>query len=1146
MELNLKDIFEKRIDRPIDGVIKADDQESILNELEEYVITNEIGKNINYFLQEYNNYSNKNGVWISGFFGSGKSHLLKILSLLLENKAIENNYPSEILSSKISNDVFLKSEIQKTTNIPSKSILFNIDQKAAIISKKEIDALLDVFQSVLDETSGYFKVGYIAKFERDLDKKGLLKEFKEEFKNYSSDGANWEEGRKEIEFELEAVSKAFAKITNQDESACINIVENYRSNYKVSIDDFAKQVKDYIDQKGNGFRLNFFVDEVGQYIADNSKLMVNLQTIAESLNTYCKGKAWIIVTAQEALDKVVGDKFSQQANDFSKIMARFDIRMPLTSQNVAEVIQKRLLNKNEQAITFLKKIYNSESNNFGTLFNFSENSISFRNFKDQEDFLQSYPFIPYQYELFRESIKGLSEHNKFEGKHSSVGERSMLGVFREVVLSISNNSVGELATFDLMFAGIDSALRSSVSSSIRVAENNIGNDLAVRILKILFLVKYYRQFKPTLNNLRVLLIDKFNINFIEFNKSISEALDLLEKQTYIRRINEEYEFLTDEEKDIEEEIKNTEIEISDLQSELSKIIFQRLISYSKIFDESSGNNFNYAKKIDDQLHGQDYDLKINIITPFFESEKKGSDLLFQKFNDDELIVKLPQNNRLFKEIEIYKKTDKYIIQNNRSGIDSIKLGILDQKAINNRERMEKIIIGLKDLISNSTMIIGDKTLELNNNNYDLKLKEGLKILVDKVYYNLSILNNYKYKNEDIKGFYLSAKNGLSPTIAQREILDFINSRSRNSLRVTLKTIEEKFKGKSYGWSENAILSNIAGLIGCKKIELICDGNCVIEEEVFSYLANSRLRINIIVQIKKEVSEEKTETLRLFFKEFFENIPLSKDALDLASEIKNGLTTLNTKLKSYKNQIFNFPFLENYKNDFDLIENLSESNINDIINVLSNDNNFVYIKRNTIDPIIKFIDGNQGKIYKDAFLFSKSNKDNFTLIDSAKSDKLTEILDDPKCFLDNKIPILKKLKVELEEQINLKRKEEIDKTIKNFNKIKTQINSFSGYKDSDELTKSRIKEIFEKNIKKIKDTNIIHSIKAINDYFEDQTLPNILEELDNSDNNKIISSSSIKFENKKFLLESETDVIEYIDSYKNAILNEIKLGNKIKI
>ena len=100
MNLNLRDIFEKSIDRPIDGVIKADDEESILNELEEYVITTEIEKNIGNFLHEYNNFTNKNGVWISGFFGSGKSHLLKILSLLLENKQIENNFPSKILSAK--------------------------------------------------------------------------------------------------------------------------------------------------------------------------------------------------------------------------------------------------------------------------------------------------------------------------------------------------------------------------------------------------------------------------------------------------------------------------------------------------------------------------------------------------------------------------------------------------------------------------------------------------------------------------------------------------------------------------------------------------------------------------------------------------------------------------------------------------------------------------------------------------------------------------------------------------------------------------------------------------------------------------------------------------------------------------------------
>ena len=83
-------------------------------------------------------------------------------------------------------------------------------------------------------------------------------------------------------------------------------------------------IKDYVDKQDPGFRLNFFVDEVGQYIADNSKLMVNLQTIAESFATKCKGQAWIMVTSQEDLSKVVGDMASvHKETDFSKIQDRF-------------------------------------------------------------------------------------------------------------------------------------------------------------------------------------------------------------------------------------------------------------------------------------------------------------------------------------------------------------------------------------------------------------------------------------------------------------------------------------------------------------------------------------------------------------------------------------------------------------------------------------------------------------------------------------------------------------------------------------------------------------------------------------------------------------------------------------------------------
>ena len=130
MSTKLRTLFSKPVDRPIDGVIKADDEESLLIELEEYVVTNEIEKNISRFLSDYNNYTNKNGIWISGFFGSGKSHLLKMLSLVLEDKNVEGQSAAEIFLKKVSHDAFLNGELERAVKIPSQSVLFNIDQKA--------------------------------------------------------------------------------------------------------------------------------------------------------------------------------------------------------------------------------------------------------------------------------------------------------------------------------------------------------------------------------------------------------------------------------------------------------------------------------------------------------------------------------------------------------------------------------------------------------------------------------------------------------------------------------------------------------------------------------------------------------------------------------------------------------------------------------------------------------------------------------------------------------------------------------------------------------------------------------------------------------------------------------------------------------
>ena len=128
------------------------------------------------------------------------------------------------------------------------------------------------------------------------------------------------------------------------------------------------------------------------------------------------------------MNTIVGEMGKQQGNDFSKIQARFANSMKLTSQDVAEVIQRRLLEKTPAAESDIAAIYELEQNNLKTLFDFTDGQ-TYRNFENKEHFVNCYPFIPYQFELFQLAIRNLSKHNAFEGKHSSVGERSMLGVF---------------------------------------------------------------------------------------------------------------------------------------------------------------------------------------------------------------------------------------------------------------------------------------------------------------------------------------------------------------------------------------------------------------------------------------------------------------------------------------------------------------------------------------------------------------------------------------------------------------------------------------------------------------------------------------------------------------------------------------------
>lgn len=244
MTSEIRSLFEKDIARRIDGVIKADDDSALPVELEEYVVTNEVARRLEEFLHAYNDGKVGNGVWISGFFGSGKSHLLKMLALLLENRDVAGRTPLSHFEEKFAGNTLLLADLRRAARIPSRSILFNIDQQADVASQAPAEALLGVFVKMFDEMQGYYgKLPHVANFERDLDRKGRFDAFQEAFARIA--GEPWVEARRSPQLVDVETAQAYEEATGR--AVPESILDTYWDQRVLSIKDFADRVAEYIE-----------------------------------------------------------------------------------------------------------------------------------------------------------------------------------------------------------------------------------------------------------------------------------------------------------------------------------------------------------------------------------------------------------------------------------------------------------------------------------------------------------------------------------------------------------------------------------------------------------------------------------------------------------------------------------------------------------------------------------------------------------------------------------------------------------------------------------------------------------------------------------------------------------------------------------
>jgi len=907
--MKIQNMFQKNINRDINGVIKVaqDDEQSLVQELGEYIITKELRRHFSTFFDNYSKAidhpTDKIGVWISGFFGSGKSHFLKMLSYLLSNASVGDRTAVDFFKDKF-DDPMMYATVVRCTNIPTESILFNIDIEGPI--NKDKTAVLRVFAKVFYNHLGFYGEDLkIAKLERFVDQQGKTTAFREAFEEIN--GAPWLESRASYAFFEDDIVVVLQNVLGMSEIAARNWF-NGEENTDMSIKQLVEEIKSYVDSKGKDFRLLFCVDEVGQYIGDDGDLMINLQSIVEEVGSKCRGKVWVMVTSQEAIDSVV--KIS--GYDFSKIQGRFNTRLSLSSASVDEVIKKRILEKTEDANRLLRLVYDKEHAVLKNLFTFNDAVLDIKGYSDGAEFSATYPFVPYQFIIIQKVLVEIRKHGN-SGKHLSGGERSMLSGFQEAAQRVQNKDENAIVPFsqfyDTVHTFLESPIRRVIDRSQNAADKHDGLEQRdVSVLKLLYLVRYIDDVKANIDNIAILMVDDIRTDKINLRREIAASLERLEAQNYVARNGDTYSFLTDEEQDIAIDIRNTNVDSTALVASIGQTIFSEIYPSKKY--KYNKYDFGYDQYIDETLVGAATGgVRLRFVTvasDYYNAPE--AKLIMDSQSNNEAIVLLSNKVQYFEELETAAKIRKYIKQKNVSQLPESIQDIIRKRQAQARMLEDSAKKQIEKAIVDGTFFICGEKVEIKYGEAKTKLDESLKQLIESVYSKLNFVNVFRESDADIlqilngepeqNGF---AGQGTNNEFALNEVSQWLEERYISRVPVSVGDVQRRYQAIPYGWREVDIAAIIARLIVSQKIEVRYGGAVVAKDDknLVGYLRKKSEIDKATVSRRIAPSEDLMRKSIAFLRNWLGQMGIPEDEDGLMNFVKD---TLESKLAHYEKLI----------------------------------------------------------------------------------------------------------------------------------------------------------------------------------------------------------------------------------------------------
>jgi len=439
-----------------------------------------IEKILEAYLQNIKNDGEQPGVWISGFFGSGKSHLAKMLRTLWTNQKLNDGRFARTLVDLPSD---IAAQFDELSTIASQHK--GLHAASGTLGAGAGEQVRLAFLGIIFKSAGLPEQYHLARFVMWLKEEGVL----EQVQSYIVQNAKVKEGRDPWEHELKnlhvspIMGNALLQTLPGFASDVKEVRDMLRAQYKivddVTNDEMVTAIMDSLAVNGELPLTLVVLDEVQQYIGDDVKKAFDVQEVVETCsgNGRLNSKLLFVATGQSALSGMT---------NLNRLMGRFQVSVQLEDTDVDSVIRKVILQKKETARSHIQSLIDDE---LGEISRHLRGSIIEHNKDDEKWMVADYPLLPVRRRFWERVLPALDK----TGTGSQL--RNQLRVVHEATKVTAEEPLGYVVPADYIYDQIATKLLNSgvIGKDIyetisRLKGGDNDQKLKARILALILLI----------------------------------------------------------------------------------------------------------------------------------------------------------------------------------------------------------------------------------------------------------------------------------------------------------------------------------------------------------------------------------------------------------------------------------------------------------------------------------------------------------------------------------------------------------------------------------------------------------------------------------------------------------------------------------